>query len=132
MTFSERLKNLRKERGVSQEELSKVLHITRQSISKWETGTAYPDMEKMKMLSDFYELSLDELMDQESKGASGLQIKVTETGEEQEDLEENLIVGGFIIGLGLGLVTGNFLLGTAGGFIGLGLPYIIRAIKKIN
>ena len=132
MTFSERLKNLRKERGVSQEELAKVLHITRQSISKWETGTAYPDMEKMKMLSDFYELSLDELMDQDSKGASGIQIKVTETGEEQEDLEENLIVGGFIIGMGLGLVTGNFLLGTAGGFIGLGLPYIIRAIRKIN
>lgn len=132
MTFSERLKDLRKEKGVSQEELAKVLHITRQSISKWETGTAYPDMEKMKMLSDFYELSLDELMDQESKDASGLQIKVTETGEEQEDLEENLIVGGFIIGMGLGLVTGNFLLGTAGGFIGLGLPYILRSIKKIR
>ena len=71
MTFSERLKDLRKERGISQEELAKVLHITRQSISKWtETGAAYPDMEKMKMLSDFYELTLDELMNQESKGAS--------------------------------------------------------------
>jgi transcriptional regulator with XRE-family HTH domain len=132
MAFSEKLKDLRKERGISQEELAKVLHITRQSISKWETGAAYPDMEKMKMLSDLYELTLDELMNQESKGASESEKERTEAGEEQEDLEENLIVGGFIIGIGLGLVTGNFLLGTAGGFIGLGLPYIIRAVKKIR
>lgn len=84
MAFSKKLKDLRKERGISQEELAKVLHITRQSISKWETGTAYPDMEKMKMLSDFYELSLDELMDQESKGASESEKERTEAGEEQE------------------------------------------------
>jgi len=48
MTFSEKLKNLRKKKGISQEELAKELHITRQSISKWETAADYPDMEKMK------------------------------------------------------------------------------------
>lgn len=131
MTFSERLKDLRKEKGVSQEELAKVLHITRQSISKWETGAATPDMEKMKMLGAYYRLSLDELLGEEASDVK-LTGDATEERENQEDLEENLILGGFIIGIGLGVVTGNFLLGTAGGLIGLGLPYIIRGIKKLR
>jgi len=127
MTFSEKLKYLRKEKGVSQEELAKVIHVTRQSVSKWETGTAYPDMEKMKILSDFYKISIDDLMDTENGIMGGDQEE-----DDQEDLDENLIVGGFVIGIGLGVVTGNFLLGTAGGLIGLGLPYLLRGIKKIR
>ncbi|MBO1265332.1 helix-turn-helix transcriptional regulator [Proteiniclasticum sp. SCR006] len=131
MTFSERLKNLRKERGVSQEELAKVLHITRQSISKWETGAAIPDMDKMRMLGDYYGLSLDELMDEDFSGRKEPD-DVMDEDENQDDLEENLILGGFIIGIGLGFVTGNFLLGTAGGLIGLGLLYIMKAVKKMR
>lgn len=132
MTFSEKLKELRKKKGISQEELAKELHITRQSISKWETAAAYPDMEKMKMLSAFYGLTLDELMNQESMGDTLSQQEKEEVEEDQEDLDENLIVGGFIIGTGLGVLTGNYLLGTAGGFIGIGLAYVIRGIKKIR
>jgi len=131
MTFSEKLKYLRKEKGISQEDLAQVIHVTRQSVSKWETGTAYPDIEKLRMLSEFYSLSLDDLMNQENAESSRLIDEILEE-DDQEDLEENLILGGFIIGIGLGLVTGNFLLGTAGGFIGLGLPYLIRGIKKIR
>ena len=131
MTFSEKLKYLRKEKEISQEELAKVIHVTRQSVSKWETGTAYPDMEKMKILSDFYKISLDDLMNTENVIIGGYQQEVVEE-DDQEDLEENLIVGGFIIGIGLGVVTGNFLLGTAGGLIGLGLPYLIRSIRRIR
>lgn len=131
MTFSEKLKYLRKEKGISQEELAQVIHVTRQSISKWETGTAYPDIDKMKILSEFYKISLDDLMDTENVIIGGHVEEIIEE-DDQEDLEENLIVGGFVIGIGLGVVTGNFLLGTAGGFIGLGLPYLIRGIKKIR
>lgn len=108
-----------------------MLQITRQSISKWETGAAIPDMEKMRMLGDYYGLSLDELMDEDFSCRKEPDDAMDED-ENQEDLEENLILGGFIVGIGLGFVTGNFLLGTAGGFIGLGLPYIIRGIRKIN
>ena len=131
MTFSEKLKYLRKEKEISQEELAQVIHVTRQSVSKWETGTAYPDIEKMKILSDFYKISLDDLMNMDNVIIGGHQQEVLEE-DDQEDLEENLIVGGFVIGIGLGVVTGNFLLGTAGGLIGLGLPYLIRSIKKIR
>lgn len=131
MTFSEKLKYLRKKKEISQEELAQVLHVTRQSISKWETGTAYPDIEKMKMLSDFYNISLADLMNQDNNESSGLNVKNHEE-DDQEELEVNLIVGGFVIGTALGLVTGNFLLGTAGGLIGLGLPYLIRSIRKIR
>lgn len=131
MTFSEKLKYLRKEKKISQEELAQVIHVTRQSVSKWETGTAYPDIEKMKILSDFYNISLDDLMDTDNVVISGHQEEITEE-DDQEELEVDLIVGGFVIGIGLGVVTGNFLLGTAGGLIGLGLPYLIRSIKKIR
>ncbi len=133
MTFSEKLKYLRKEKGISQEELTQVIHVTRQSVSKWEMGTAYPDIEKLKMLSDFYEITLDDLMNQEKIESTGNNKEKIEMDEEDEDdLEVDLILGGFIIGTGLGLVTGNFLLGTAGGFVGLGLPYLIRSIKKMK
>jgi len=131
MTFSEKLKYLRKEKKISQEELAQVIHVTRQSVSKWETGTAYPDIEKMKILSDFYNISLDDLMDTDNVVISGHQEEITEE-DDQEELEVDLIVGGFVIGIGLGVVTGNFLLGIAGGLIGLGLPYLIRSIKKIR
>lgn len=131
MTFSEKLKYLRKEKGISQEELAQVIHVTRQSISKWETGTAYPDIDKMKILSEFYKISLDDLMDTDNVIISGHVEEIKEE-DNQEDLEENLIVGGLLVGMGLGVVTGNYLLGTAGGFIGLGLPYLIRGIKKIR
>jgi len=82
------------------------------------------------MLSEFYGMTLDELMNQEYTGENVSQSEKEE--EDEEDLDENLIVGGFIIGMGLGVLTGNYLLGTAGGFIGIGLAYVIKGIKKIR
>ncbi len=130
MTFSDKLKALRKEKGISQEDLAEVLHVTRQSVSKWETGVGYPDIEKIKMLSDYYRVSLDELLDHDSTNKK--EMIEEEEEEEDEDFEVNLMLGGFIVGTGLGLVTGNFLLGTAGAFIGMGIPYILKSFKRIN
>jgi len=131
MTFSEKLKYLRKEKEISQEELAQVIHVTRQSVSKWETGTAYPDIEKMKILSDFYKISLDDLMNTDNVIIGGHQEEIIEE-DDQEELEENLILAGFVIGTGLGFLTGNFYFFTLGGLAGMGLPYLIRSIKKIR
>lgn len=53
---------LRKQKGLSQEELANRLNVSRQTISKWEVGDSTPDMEKLIALSDLFEISLDELV----------------------------------------------------------------------
>ena len=62
MTISERLYNLRKERNLSQEELANVLGVSRQTISKWETGESTPDFDKIVPLCNFYGITSDELL----------------------------------------------------------------------
>lgn len=62
MKFNEKILDLRKKKGLSQEELGRELNVSRQTISKWEGGQSYPDFEKLVLLSDFFKLSLDELM----------------------------------------------------------------------
>lgn len=62
MSFSENLYYLRKREGISQEELAEKLGVSRQAVSKWETGDAYPETEKIMMLCDRYGVTMDALM----------------------------------------------------------------------
>ena len=62
MTFGEKLYELRKKHGLSQEQLAEVLNVSRQSISKWEGNVNYPDSDKLIALSDYFHVSLDYLM----------------------------------------------------------------------
>lgn len=62
MEFNNRLYELRKQKGFSQEELANRVNVSRQTVSKWEIGDSTPDMEKLIALSDLFEISLDELM----------------------------------------------------------------------
>ncbi len=62
MTFSERLQTYRKTVGLSQEELAGQLGVSRQSVSKWEQGQAFPETETLIQLSDLMGLSLDSLL----------------------------------------------------------------------
>lgn len=62
MEFKDKLYRLRKQKGLSQEELANRLNVSRQTISKWEVGDSTPDMEKLIALSDLFEISLDELV----------------------------------------------------------------------
>ena len=61
MNFSEKLTNLRKQKGLSQEELGYELNVTRQTISKWELGQTTPEMDKLVQMSKIFGVSLDEL-----------------------------------------------------------------------
>lgn len=56
------LKQARKQRGYSQNDVATILHITRQSVSKWERGLVYPDLDNLVRLSEIYQVSLDELV----------------------------------------------------------------------
>lgn len=60
--FGERLAALRKERGMSQEELAEKLQLTRQTISKWETGASTPDLELLIQLAEVFDVSVDSLL----------------------------------------------------------------------
>ena len=62
MSFSENLKRLRKEHHLSQEELSELLAVSRQAVSKWEQGMGYPEVETLLLLAAKLNVSLDTLM----------------------------------------------------------------------
>lgn len=62
MNFNDRLTDLRKRKGLSQEQLGYELGVSRQTVSKWELGQSYPDFQRLVLLSDYYEMSLDELV----------------------------------------------------------------------
>ena len=66
MSFSENLKQIRKEHHLSQEELAELLDVSRQAVSKWEQGQGYPEVEKLLLLSSKLNVSLDALMDLET------------------------------------------------------------------
>lgn len=67
MTFNEILLQERKRRGLSQEELAGMLNVSRQAVSKWETGDAMPDLPKLLTLADALDISLDTLCGRESQ-----------------------------------------------------------------
>lgn len=67
MTIGERLQNRRKELGYTQQEIADRLHVSRQTISNWEVGKNYPDLQSIVDLSDIYNISLDLLLKGDEK-----------------------------------------------------------------
>lgn len=66
MTFTERLHQLRRQRGLSQEDLAGELGVTRQAVQKWESGASRPDMDNLVALSRYFNVTLDYLITGES------------------------------------------------------------------
>ena len=62
MEFNEKLQELRKQRGLTQEELAEKLYVSRTAISKWESGRGYPNIESLKAIAKFFEVTVDELL----------------------------------------------------------------------
>ena len=67
MNLSENLKKIRKDNNLSQEDLAEKLGVSRQSVSKWESGAAYPEMDKVLELCKLFNLNIDELLNQDIK-----------------------------------------------------------------
>ena len=63
MELKERLTQLRREHGLSQNELAEQIHVSRQAVSRWEHGTAVPSSDNLILLGELYGVSLDELID---------------------------------------------------------------------
>ncbi len=62
MEFHEKLQELRKSRGMTQEELAEVLFVSRTAISKWESGRGYPSIDSLKEISAYFSVSIDQLL----------------------------------------------------------------------
>ncbi|MCY6356866.1 DUF5680 domain-containing protein [Clostridium sp. ZS2-4] len=68
MSFQQKLQMLRREKGLSQENLAEKIGISRQSIAKWEGGKSYPDLDKLIQLSDLFKISIDKLVRDNDSG----------------------------------------------------------------
>lgn len=87
MNIGSKIKEERELNGWSQDELAAKLHVTRQSVSKWEMGKVYPGIDILVQMSDIFDLSLDELI----KGDKNLKKTIIETYREtpQQDINYN-------------------------------------------
>ena len=62
MEFNEKLQELRKQKGISQEELADVLFVSRAAVSKWESSRGYPNIDSLKAIASFFDITIDELL----------------------------------------------------------------------
>lgn len=86
MTFGEKLRVLRTEANISQEELSEKLNVSRQSVSKWENNNGYPEMEKIIRISHIFQVSLDELLKEQNNHSESMEKESgKKTGHEQAE-----------------------------------------------
>ncbi len=80
MNFSEKLKEIRKNEGLSQEQLAEKIGVSRQAITKWETGKGLPDVENMIIIAEIFKTTLDELLrDSVIKQESKKPVFISET-----------------------------------------------------
>ena len=87
MNISNQIKNYRKQKNLSQEELAEKIYVSRQTISNWETGKSYPDVHNLILLSTLYEISIDELV----KGDVEI-MKEKITSNELQDLSKMMLL----------------------------------------
>ena len=83
MEFNEKLLELRKQKGLTQEELANALYVSRTAISKWESGRGYPSIDSLKTISDFFGITLDELLSAD---------KVLTLAKEDSKQKENVFI----------------------------------------
>lgn len=99
MNFGETLQSLRKKHGLTQETLGEQLHVTRQTVSNWETGKNYPDLELLVALSNLFDISLDILL----KGDGHMIHKIDQERSDGRRLRKSSWIGR-CGGAGLGLL----------------------------
>ena len=88
MELNEKLQELRKQKGLTQEELAEVLCVSRTAISKWESGRGYPNIDSLKAISKYFGVTIDELLSSEE-----LIVIAEEDSKQKEKHICNLVFG---------------------------------------
>ena len=88
MDFQDKLKELRKNRGLTQEELAQALFVSRTAISKWESGKGYPNIDSLKAISKYFCVSLDDLLSTDE-----ILTIAEDDGKQKERHLRNLVFG---------------------------------------
>ena len=92
MNFSEKLTNLRKQKGLSQEELGEKLNVTRQTISKWELGQTTPDMAKLTEIANLFEVSVNDLTSEEELAQNESKKENKNEGGSRKEVKTGIVV----------------------------------------
>lgn len=87
MNFGDRIKNERLKRNLKQEEVARQFNVSVSTISHWESGSRYPDLEMLRKIADYYALSTDELLSREDY------IRIPERTPVMESRQDNMIEG---------------------------------------
>lgn len=130
MLFSEKLKKLRIKSEYSQEQLAELLNVSRQAITKWESGKGMPDISNLKMIANLFEVTLDSLIDDVEE------IKTADDKTADENFCWKLCFAFGAIGLAVGWLIKDIAgvnmgaFGIAGGIISYAVAYIILEIRK--
>ena len=127
MEFSEKLKELRSEKGISQAKLATDIHISRSAVAKWENGLGLPSDESLKMLAEYFGVTISELLPDKSN--EEILVEKNKTIDKQKK-----VIIGFSLGCAIGLfVLGYVFIEPLRDFLGmLGLGIILTLLGIFN
>ena len=90
MEFNEKLQELRKNKGLTQEELAEALYVSRTAISKWESGRGYPSIDSLKEIAKYFSVTIDELL------SSNEVLSIAEEDNKQKEKHLRSLVFGLL------------------------------------
>ena len=95
MNLGSQLKKFRESKSFSQEDVARKVGVTRQAVYKWESNKSYPDIDNLILLSDLYEVTIDELIKGSGDAREGLDKKDKDECEDDDEVNDF----GFFIGI---------------------------------
>lgn len=112
MSLPERLASLRKQKGLTQADLSEILHVSRQAVSRWEVGGAVPTTDNLKVLSELYGVSVDYLLsdnaaDSRKNEETQRQAPIEQREEPKNEKPKRIFIftGALLLGVVIGILV---------------------------
>lgn len=131
MKFGENLKNIRKQKNISQEELAEKLGVSRQSISKWETGENFPSMNNIMCLCDIFKCKINDLVHEDFTDIDSLDSEIKESVvkfKKEKQIKVKLISKIIYV---LANIINKIFIGVSGliSIIILALPFVSKSLR---
>lgn len=105
MNIGEQINYLRKQKGLSQDEFANILKISRQTVSNWENGKSYPDLEMIVTISNYFQVSVDELLKQDVSVADKTNLEKKSDSKKKK----GFIIVSILIALLVWVIVGVYL-----------------------